>query len=160
MTKTPSNVTSITRRADIKRDGVATGEVAEWEERKRARYGRKSRRIKMTMVDTDVMTHLEMTATESRVLWGLIAHIPKGGGHTAYVQVSELAKELGMAQPNVSKVLKALRSRNIVKSVRTGQHQVNPWIAWKGEMVDWVAESEDWDEPTYVRADMTTGEVK
>ncbi len=115
----------------------------------------------MTMVDTDVMTHLEMTGTESRVLWGLIAHIPKAGGHVAYVQVSELAKELGMAQSNVSKVLKALRARHIVESKRVGQHAINPWIAWKGEMVDWVAESEEWPEPVYVRAaDATTGEVR
>lgn len=114
----------------------------------------------MTMVDNQVMMRLEMTGSESRVLWSICNHIPRSGGSTAFVLVSEIAKELGIAQSGVSKIIKELRRRRIIVSVRTGEHIVNPWILWNGQMDEWVDESEQWVEPIYSRnADSTTGEI-
>lgn len=160
MVGTPNNVTTITRRGTVLEDGKPTDQQVEWEERRARRGNRKRKKISMTMVDNDVMTRLEMTGSEARVLWGLAAHVPKAGGSTAYVQVSRLAKELGIQQSFVSRTLRELRDRRIITTVRTGEHQINPWIMWNGMMDDWVDESEDYPEPIYSRANPTTGEIR
>jgi len=114
----------------------------------------------MTMVDNDVMQRLEMTGSEYRVLWAIASHVPKSGGSTAYVQVSELAEELGIQQSFVSRILRVLRDRRIITTVRTGQHKINPWIMWNGMMDDWVDESEGYPEPIYSRGvNASTGEI-
>lgn len=115
----------------------------------------------MTMVDNDVMSRLEMTGSEYRVFWAICTHIPKAGGSTAYVQVAELADDLGIAKSFVSRIMRALRDRRIIETVKTGVHRVNPWILWNGMMDDWVDESEEYPEPIYHRngVDPVTGEV-
>jgi DNA-binding transcriptional ArsR family regulator len=158
---TGSNVTHIRRRGDVLEEGKPTGQQIEWEERRARRGNRKKRKIAMTMVDTAVMTHLDMTGSEQRLLWAICSHIPKSGGSTAYVQVGQLAEELGVQKSFVSRTLAELRRRRIVETLRTGAHKVNPWILWNGMMDDWVDESEDYPEPIYHRngVDPATGEV-
>lgn len=150
----------ITNLARYRGRNLTSGEPIEVELPKR-RGGKARRKITMTMVDTDVMFRLEMVGSEQRVLWTLCKHVPRGGGSTSFVQVSQIAEQLGVAQSHVSRVLKELRRRRIVVTERTGQHVINPWIMWNGSMDDWVDESERWAEPIYVRdADATTGEVR
>jgi DNA-binding FadR family transcriptional regulator len=74
--------------------------------------------------------------------------------------VGQLAEELGVTRPFVSRILKTLRDRRIIETVRLGQHKVNPWIVWNGVMDDWVDDSEGYQEPIYSRSvDPLTGEV-
>lgn len=156
-----SNVTHIRRRGEVLDEGKPTGQQVEWEERRARRGNRKKRKISMTMVDNGVISRLEMTGSEYRVFWTICSHIPKSGGSTAFVQVGQIAKELGIQQSFVSRILKELRERRIIETVRTGEHKVNPWILWNGMMDDWVDESEDYPEPIYTRngLDPNTGEV-
>jgi DNA-binding transcriptional ArsR family regulator len=127
----------------------------------RRRKRKKGWRDHVMLTDIDVMARLDMTGSEWRVLHGLMAFVQEKGGVEARVSVSELADRISMAAPNVSRIFSALRDRHIVRTLRPGVHEINPWLAYNGDFDSWNAETEKWAEPIWVRnVETTTGEVK
>lgn len=113
------------------------------------------------MVDTGVMSRLELSGGESRVLYALMAHVPEKGGAEAHCTLQEIADELEVSGPYVAKIMKALRARRIVTTLRTGKHHVNTWLAYNGDFDSWNAEAENEAEPVWQRnVDPETGEVR
>jgi len=127
-------------------------------------FGRKKKKTKerkaVSMVNIDTMMRLDLTNQEYRVLWCLLRHVPERSGTISFVQVNQIAKETGIHPANVSKVMKGLRDRRIVRTVRQGQHHVNAWIAYSGDFTSWSVEEDVEPEPIWSRGvDSTTGEV-
>lgn len=128
-------------------------------------FGHKKKKTKerkvVSMVNVGTMKRLELSTMENRILWVLLDHVPERSGTVSFVQVSQIAKETGIHPANVSKVMKALRDRRIVKTIRQGQHHVNAWIAYSGDFTSWSLDEDIEPEPIYVRnADAETGEIK
>jgi hypothetical protein len=123
---------------------------------------RKARKAKrMSMVNIDAMTRLEMTQTETRVFWNLVSHVPARSGSVAYVQIGQIAKELGIHRVEVSKTMKALRDRRIVTTLTQGQHHINANIVFSGSFDDWNEADVEELEPVWARHGVNphTGEV-
>lgn len=120
---------------------------------------RKGWRMHVALLDIDVMIRLELTGYEHRVLFGLAAYIPERGGIEARTTATELAAQLNTSPQYVSKILKALQDRRIVKRVRNGVYEINPWVLYNGDFSSWNAEADEWPEPIWRRdgADLTTG---
>jgi DNA-binding transcriptional ArsR family regulator len=91
----------------------------------------------------------------------MLGHVPEKGGCESHCTLAEIAADVGVLAPSVSRVVKDLRGRNLVRTIRQGKHEINPWIAYNGDFDSWNSEAEDWPEPTWVRgADAETGEIK
>lgn len=115
----------------------------------------------MGLVDYDVMTRLELTGAEYRILFEVLRAIPEKGGAVAFITQQEIADRLHIAPPNVSKVMSALRKRHIIWPLRQrGRWQVNSWIAYNGDFDSWNMDAESDPEPIWVRnVNTDTGEV-
>lgn len=125
----------------------------------RRKAAKKGHRV--AMVDFDVFMHVEMTNAEHQVFATIVRHIPDRGGIQARVGVGEIAELLSMKQPNVSRVIKDLVARRIVKRIRQGVWEVNPHILYNGEFAEWNDSLAYWHEPIYTRnTDAETGEVR
>lgn len=127
------------------------------------RRGRGKGRKQKQMVMTNVlaMTRLELSVPEARVFWCLVAHVPVRSGTIAYIGIGQIATKTGMHRVDVSKTMKSLRDRRIVRTLHTGQHHINANIVYNGSFDDWndadVVELEPvW---THHGVDPTTGEV-
>lgn len=127
----------------------------------RRRKRQKGWREHVSMVDLDVITRVELTGAEHRVLFNIAARIPQKGGVEARVSVNEIAAGCEMKPQNVSKIMKDLRARNILRTLRVGVHQITPWLLYNGDFDSWNMETDEWPEPVYVRGvDAETGEVR
>lgn len=115
----------------------------------------------MSMVDMGVISRVELTGGELRVLFAIAARIPQKGGVEARCSVAEVAAACEMKPQNVSKIMKDLRGRNIIRTVRVGVHEITPWLLYNGDFDSWNMETDEWPEPVYVRGvDGETGEVR
>lgn len=113
------------------------------------------------MIDYTFLAKLEMTGLETRILMGLMAHVPEKGGCLAFCTMQELADFLGVAQTSVSRAMQGLKNRNIAWSPRQGRWHVNAWLMYNGDFDSWNAEAESDPEPVWVRgANTETGEVR
>lgn len=127
----------------------------------RRRKRKKGWRDHVSLMDIGVMTRLDLTGAEYRVLFCLLRHVPEKGGVEAHASIAEIADELTMKAPSVSRVLRDLRDRHIVRTIRQGKHEINPWLAYSGDFDSWNAETDGWPEPIWIRnVTPTTGEVK
>jgi len=128
----------------------------------RRRKRRRGWRDQVSLVDMGVMTRLELSGLEARVLFAMLAAVPEKGGATAYITQQEIANRLGVHQPSVARTMKALHERNIVWPLpQRGRWQINSWLAYNGDFDSWNAEAEQDPEPVWVRGvDVNTGEVK
>lgn len=126
----------------------------------RRRKRKKGWRDKVGLVDLGIMKKLELSALEYRVLFCVMDAIPEKGGCRAFVTNAEIAEEIQSTTPSVSRTLVSLRDRRIVLREGTGRLVVNPWIMYNGDFDSWDAETKDFEEPIWVRADMATGEVR
>lgn len=122
---------------------------------------RKARQKMMSMVDVMSMSRLQLSMVEARVFWQIMAHVPPRTGSVSYCTVTQLADELGMHVSDVSKTMKALRERYIIRTVRQGQHHVNTWLVFSGSFDEWNATDDTETEPIWHRhgVDPATGEV-
>lgn len=122
---------------------------------------RKARQKHMSMVDVDVMARLELSQYEARVFWKMMTHVPPRSGSVAFVTVKQLSEETGIHRVNVSKTLKTLRDRRIIRTLRAGQHHINTHIAFSGSFDDWNATDGTEAEPLWTRhgVDPITGVV-
>lgn len=127
----------------------------------RRRKRRRGWRDHVGLVDYDVMTRLELTGSEYRVLFEVLRAIPEKGGNVAFVTQGEIANRLGIRQSGVAKVMSALRKRHIVWPLRQqGRWQVNAWVAYNGDFDSWNSDAETDPEPIWIRGvDADTGEV-
>lgn len=125
--------------------------------------GRKktARKKQMSMVDVSVYARLELTVYEAKVFWHLMLHVPPKSGSVAYATVKQIAEETGIHRVNVSKTMKSLRDRRIIRTVRSGQHHINTHIAFSGSFDEWNATDETETEPIWTRSgvDPYTGVV-
>lgn len=118
-------------------------------------------RMHVVMLDIDVMMRLDLTGSEMRVLHAIAAHIPERGGTEARTFSWELAKELGVSQQFVSRTIKPLKDRHIIRAPYRHVFEVTPWLLYNGDFASWNAEAEEWPEPIWRRdgADVETGVV-
>lgn len=113
------------------------------------------------LTDIDLMAKLDLTGNEWRVLHGLMAFVQEKGGVEARVSVKELAERIDMEPANVSRIFTLLRDRRVIRTLRVGVHEINPWLAYNGDFDSWNAETDKWAEPIWVRnTNSTTGEIK
>lgn len=123
---------------------------------------KKARKAKrMSMVNIDAMTRLELTQSEARVFWCLVSHVPSRTGTVSYVMIGQIAKETGIHRVDVSKIMKGLRDRRIVRTIAQGQHHINANIVFSGSFDDWNDADVEELEPVWHRhgADPVTGEI-
>lgn len=121
----------------------------------------KARQKQMSMVDVGVMDRLELSVYEAKVFWKIMKHVPPRSGSVSYCTVKQIAEETGIHRVNVSKTLKSLRDRRIIRTIRPGQHHVNTHIAFSGSFDDWNATDGTEAEPLWTRhgVDPVTGVV-
>jgi hypothetical protein len=151
----PGNVTRISTLKG-KVDGTDQTVTVQQYRRKK----QKARKI-VSMLNVGTMMRLELSNQEYRVLWALLSHIPEKSGSDAYCTQAELAADTGIHPSNVAKVLKGLRDRDIVMTVRRGRYHVNSHIAFNGSFDQWTIEDDGEPMPVWARhgVDPETGEV-
>lgn len=140
---------------------TATGEEVLVEQPVRPGRTKARKQKQMSMVNVIAMTRLRMSVAETRIFWCLVSHVPSKSGSVAYVQIGKIAEETGMHRVDVSKTMKALRDRRIVKTLSTGVHHINANIVFTGSFDDWNDADVLEEEPLWTRngVDPVTGEV-
>ena len=114
----------------------------------------------MSLADWGLLSRLELTGMEFRVLAAFMSYVPEKGGATAFCTLQEVADMVGSKLPNVSKVVKDLRGRNVVWRERNGRWRVNAWLVFNGDFDSWNTDAEEDPEPVWVRrVHRGTGEV-
>lgn len=127
----------------------------------RRRKRKRGWRDHVSLLDVGVLNRLDLSALEYKVLFALMQFVPEKGGTEARVSIAEIAETVGVLAPSVSRIMRDLRDRRIVRTPRNGVHEVNPWITYSGDFDSWNAETENWPEPIWLRGvDSGTGEVK
>lgn len=147
MNPPPENVIPMTTRQGVIR---TTGEVVDVEVPAQRGRRRKGRRKVYAMVDLESLDRLELTGQEWEVLTRLMRAVNQETNE-ARVAVAEIAEDLGIAPPNVSRVLKGLRERRIIETLRQGVHRVNSHIMFRGSNQDWDDVSDVEKEPLWRR---------
>lgn len=156
MESLPKNVTRI---STLKGTVDATGEEVTVQQYRTTK--RKGRRKTVSMMNIDTMKRLQLSNQEYRVLFALLGAVPEKSGTIAYCTLAEIAHETGIHPSNLTKVMKGLRERNIVKTVRRGKHHINSHIAYSGSFDQWGTEDTSEPEPIWHRhgVDPVTGEI-
>lgn len=103
------------------------------------------------MMDARSIGDLELVPTEHRVLAALLAVADRNDESRSRISTTLLAERVGMSAPNTSRVLTALRNRNIIFKEGPGYWRVNPWYAFAGEWTEWDKTARNYPEPTWKR---------
>lgn len=139
---------------------VETGQAVEMDVPRR-RKRKRGWRDRVGMIDYLLLAKLEMSGLESRILFAIMAHVPEKGGTDAYCTMQEIADLLGVKQTSVSRAMKALKDRHIIRLVRQGRWHVNAWLTHNGDFDSWATDADKDPEPIWVRGvDPQTGELK
>lgn len=113
------------------------------------------------MIDLGLMSKMELSGLESRVLMAVMASVPEKGGADAFCTMQEIADRLEVAPSSAARVFKALQDRQILRKLRQGRWHVNSWLMYNGDFDSWNTEAEADPEPVWTRgADVKTGEVR
>lgn len=129
----------------------ATGEVIDVAMPATRGRRRKGRRKVFAMVDVESLNQLELTGFEWRVLHAIMARVNVETNWSKFA-VIELARELGVVSPSVSRALRELRDRRIVETLGSGTHRVNPHIMFRGSNQDWDTATDTHPEPIWRRS--------
>lgn len=143
----PGNVTPITTRQGVIQ---STGEVVDVEFPATRGRRRVSRRKSYAMVDLDALDQLELTGMEWRVLHRMMRAINQETNEVR-IRGSELARDTGMDPASISHILSGFRDRRIIKTLRLGQHRINPHLVYRGSNQDWDTATEFHPEPLWRR---------
>ena len=135
------------------RQGVvrSTGEVLDVEFPATRARRRRGRRKVYAMVDLEVISDLELSGAEWRVL-GRIMRAVHPETNLASVTARTIAEDLQLDESNVAKVIRALHTRHILETKTRGVHRVNPHIMYRGSNQDWDIATETYPEPIWRRA--------
>lgn len=105
------------------------------------------------MMDTRSIGDLELVPTELRVLSVLLSVADRMDESRSRISTTLLAQRAGMSSPNTSRVLTALRKRNVIFKEGPGYWRVNPWYAFAGEWTEWDKVAKKFPEPIWKRGD-------
>lgn len=145
MSQTPENVIPMTTTVGVVR---ATGEVVDVEIPASRMRGRTGSRKVYALMELNALKKLELSALEWSVLHVIMAAVHPDSNE-ARVGVSEIALELDILGPSVSRVMRILRKRRIIGTLRQGVHRVNPHIMYRGSNKDWDRATETEREPLW-----------
>ena len=153
----PDNVTSMAR---LRGKVVETGQAVEINAPRRRRRKR-GWRDHVGLIDLGLMSRLEISGNEFRILAAVMAHVPEKGGADAFCTMQDIADELNLAASSVNRTMQSLQRRRILTKIRQGKWHVNTWLMYNGDFDSWNAEADDEPEPIWMRGvDATTGEIK
>lgn len=102
------------------------------------------------LVDIEMQARLELTGQEWTVLHKIMAAV-NGETNEAKITVGDIARELDVAQPTVSRVMKNLRDRRIIFSTNARTHRVNAHLMFRGSNQDWDIATDMEREPQWTR---------
>lgn len=128
----------------------STGEVLDVEVPVRKGRKRKGRKKVFALMDLESLKRLELTSQEWEVLTGIMAAV-NPETNQAHIGISVLSSDLGIHQPNVSRIMKSLRERRIIQTIRQGVHRVNSHIMYRGSNQDWDDATDREKEPLWRR---------
>jgi len=91
----------------------------------------------------------ELNRTETRVLSWLIERLEWDEGTVSGYTQRRIGEELGMVHQEVSKALRALEEKSLVRKRRDGRnvYYVNPFLAWRGSDEVWREAVRVWPDP-------------
>jgi len=147
MPESHDNVTPMVRYQAIDR---ATGEVTDIDGPAFRRGKKRGRKRMFALMDVETFRRLDLTGQEWRVLHEIIANI-NADTNEARVSRAEIAERLDIAPPNVTRIMRNLRDRRIVKTLRNGVHRVNAHLVFRGSVPDWDTVTESEREPVWHR---------
>lgn len=128
-----------------------TGEVLELSiAQPRGRKRRKGKRKMFALTDLESLALLDLTGAEWRVLTRIMRAVNPETNEARITQ-TEIAEELSMAQPNVSRIVKMLRERRILFALSASGYRVNAHIMYRGSNLDWDTATDNEVEPVWTR---------
>ena len=93
------------------------------------------RRFVMVFIDVpNLATDQKLTDFDLRLLFFLFGYL--NDANEVRLMQDEIAKELGVYQPRVSKALKRLRAAHYITTPRRGVIAVSPEVAWRGPLAN------------------------
>lgn len=139
---------------------VETGQAVEINAPRR-RKRKRGWRDHVGMIDLGLMTRMELSGLEHRVLMAVMASVPEKGGADAFCTMQDVADLLGIKASSAGRVFKALQERRIIWKIRQGKWHVNAWLMFNGDFDSWNAEADHDPEPIWQRGvNAETGEIK
>lgn len=143
----PENVVPMTTKTGVIRD---TGEVFDYLTPAKQGRRRKGRRKVYALTDLESLKRLQLSAQEWSVLHVVMAAVNPETNQAA-IGVNQIAEELDILAPAVSRVMKTLRERRVIETLRQGVHRVNSHIMFRGSNQDWDDATDIEREPLWRR---------
>lgn len=103
------------------------------------------------LMDLDALKQLQLTGAEWSVLH-CIMRATDPENNQAPITVQQIAADCEMAEPNVSRIMRELRGRRVVTTLRRGIQKVNPHIMHRGQIDDWNTATDHELEPIWSRS--------
>lgn len=148
MPRTPrSDLKSTTHLGVVER----TGEVIHVEMPVTRGRKRKGRRKVYALMDLESLDRLELVRAEWEVLTRIMRSV-NPETNVANVTQAEIAEDIGMARPNVSRIVKLLRDRRIIFDIGFASYRVNAHIMYRGSNQDWDIATDTEEEPEWNRS--------
>jgi hypothetical protein len=145
--KKPSNVIPIIHHQAVVQ---STGEVLDVTMSARIGRRRRGKRKMYALMDLEALDELELSGAEWEVLHRIMRAVNPESNQAA-IHIATLADDLKMAAPNVSRIMRELRARRIVFTLRQGHHRVNAHIMYRGSNADWDIATDTELEPVWAR---------
>lgn len=102
------------------------------------------------LVDLEMQARLDLTGQEFRVLHTVMAAVNSETNEAA-IGVKQIAETLMIPAPGVSRIMKTLRDRRIIFTLRQGVHRVNTHLMFRGSNQDWDIATDTEREPQWER---------
>ena len=103
---------------------------------------------RFVLLNPDPLAEIALSATETRVLFAIIGQIPAGAGIMAGASTPMLAELLDLHASAISRAVRSLIEKQMLRRLGRGTYQVSPWIAFNGEMAEWKKCVVDWPKPS------------